>query len=90
MGGEGSPRQKARKFAFRLGVKMFSSAFVSFTLVFVTAASVGLVIELLPWIFRTGVTDIDPLPILIVSFILGFAAMYARYLIMKRFSRITP
>ncbi len=79
-----------RRFASRLASKMLASAFLSFTIVFVTTASIALVFQLLPWIPRSGVTDIDPLPILIVAFILGFSSMYVRYLIMKRFSGIRP
>ncbi|MFH0956412.1 MAG: hypothetical protein V1813_00970 [Candidatus Aenigmatarchaeota archaeon] len=83
-------RVKAKAFAKRIAVKMLASAFVSFTIVFVAVSCVLLIFELVPWITKQGVTDIDPLPILIVSFILAFAAMYARFLLMKRFSVIRP
>jgi hypothetical protein len=83
-------RKKARRFAFRISVKMLSSAFLSFTLVFVTVGSVGLIIQLLPWIMRRGVTDIDPLPILFFAFAGGFGAMYVRFLILKRFAPVRP
>ncbi len=81
---------KLRRFTRRVLVKMLASPFVTFTIVFVSFAAPLLVIELTPWIARPGVTDIDPLPILMVSFIAAFAAVYARFLIMKRFSGIRP
>jgi hypothetical protein len=83
-------RKRLKAFAFRIGVRMLASAFVTFTIAFVSVSCVLLLIELIPWIVREGVTDIDPLPILIVSFIAAFAATYARFLIMKKFSGIRP
>jgi hypothetical protein len=79
-----------RKFLFRLSSKMLASAFTAFTIPFVTVGALGLLVQLVPWIFRTGVTDIEPLPILLCAFLFGFASMYVRYLIMKRFSGIRP
>jgi hypothetical protein len=79
-----------RKFFFRISAKMLASAFVAFAIPFVTVGSLGLLVQLIPWIFRTGVTDIDPLPVLLFAFLFGFASMYFRYLIMKRFSGIRP
>jgi hypothetical protein len=83
-------RVKAASFAKRIAVRMLASAFTTFTMVFVTVSCVLLAVELAPWIVSEGVTDIDPLPIIIVSFIVAFAAMYARFLIMKKLSRIRP
>jgi hypothetical protein len=79
-----------RKFTIRLAAKMLASAFLSFTIPFVTVGAVGLVIQLIPWLFRPGVTDIDPLPILLFAFLFGFGSMYLRYRIMKKFSDIRP
>jgi hypothetical protein len=88
------PREPVRKrmkaFASRIAVKMLVSAFVTFTITFVAVSGVLLLFELIPWITRQGVTDIDPLPIIIVSFLLAFAAVYVRFLLMKKFSRIRP
>jgi putative flippase GtrA len=83
-------REELKKFSFRIASKMLSSAFVTFTLVFIVMACAWLAIQMAPWIFREGVTDIDPLPILIYSFVAAFAATYVRYIIMKRFSKIRP
>jgi hypothetical protein len=83
-------RKRAKAFAFRIAVRMLASAFYTFTIVFVAVSSIMLLFELVPWLAREGVTDIDPLPILIVSFICAFAAMYARFLLMKKFSVIRP
>lgn len=79
-----------RKFILRLAAKMLASSFIAFTIPFVTVGVIGLLIQLMPWIFRTGVTDIDPLPILLFAFLFGFGSMYLRYQIMKRFSDIRP
>jgi hypothetical protein len=83
-------RKRMKAFAARVAVRMLASAFTTFTLVFVTVSCILLAVELAPWIVSEGVTDIDPLPIIIVSFIVAFAAMYARFLIMKKLSRIRP
>ena len=80
----------ARKFIFRVSAKMLANKFIAFTVPFVTVGALGLLIQLIPWIFRTGVTDIDPLPILLFAFLSGFLSMYLRYQIMKRFSGIRP
>jgi hypothetical protein len=79
-----------RKFLLRLAAKMLASTFIAFAVPFVTVGALGLLVQLIPWLFRTGVTDIDPLPILLFAFLFGFASMYIRYLIMKRFSGIRP
>jgi len=81
---------KVRKFFLKLSAKMLASAFIAFAVPFVTVGALGLLVQLIPWIFRTGVTDIDPLPVLLFAFLFGFASMYLRYLIMKRFSGIRP
>jgi hypothetical protein len=49
-----------------------------------------LIWELIPWISREGVTDIDPLPVLVLSLAIAFAAASLRYNIMKKFSGIRP
>jgi len=79
-----------RKFIFRVSAKMLASNFIAFTIPFVTVGAMGILIQLTPWIFRTGVTDIDPLPILIFAFLFGFMSVYMRYRIMKKFSGIRP
>ena len=78
-----------RKFVFRTVVSMLSGGHTVFIVFFVTVASAGLVIQMAPWILRTGVTDIDPLPIIIASTVAGFAGAYLRYLILLKFSHIT-
>ncbi|MCD6496202.1 MAG: hypothetical protein J7K54_02940 [Candidatus Aenigmarchaeota archaeon] len=80
--------QKLRKMLFRVLVRMMASTFVAFAVPFVAVAALGLVFQLVPWIFRTGVTDIDPLPVLLYALLAGFASAYVRYRTMKRFSRI--
>jgi len=82
--------QTVRKFILRVSAKMLSSAFIAFTIPFVTIGAAGLLVQLIPWIFRAGVTDIDPLPVLLFAFLFGFLSVYLRYLIMKRFSGIRP
>ncbi len=79
-----------RKFVFDREVKMLSSDFAAFTVPFVTVGAVGLLVQLSPWILRTGVTDIDPLPILFFAFLAGFTSLYLRYLILKRYSNVRP
>ncbi len=79
-----------RKFIFRLAAKMLASNFIAFTVPFVTVGVLGLLIQLAPWVFRSGVTDIDPLPILLFAFLSGFVSFYLRYRIMKKFSYIRP
>jgi glycopeptide antibiotics resistance protein len=88
--GKGVFRAEVRKFFFRLAVKMLSSSFITFAVVFVAAGATGLAIELAPWITRTGVTDIDPLPLLAFSLFSALVAVYLRIRIMKRFSHIRP
>jgi hypothetical protein len=83
-------RKKVKRFAFRISVKTLSSAFLSFTLAFVLVGGVEIIIQLTPWIFRTGVTDIDPLQILLHALLAGFASMYVRFRIMKKFSGVRP
>lgn len=77
-----------KKFLIRIVVKMLASTFFTFTLVFLTTAFIGLIMQLAPWLQRTGVIDIDPLTILVVSFSLAFATVCLRVLIMRRYSKI--
>ncbi len=81
---------RARRLAFRTAVQMFASKFITFAVVFIAAALIGSIIQLVPWIFMRGVTDIDPLSIIIYSFVLALIATGVRYLIMRKFSRIRP
>ncbi len=80
---------KLRGFIFRIGVRMLSSGITIFMILFTTVASLGLIIQLVPWIFLTGVTDIDPLMIIAASTVAGFTGVYIRYLILSKFSHIT-
>ncbi|MBN1896921.1 MAG: hypothetical protein JW789_04335 [Candidatus Aenigmarchaeota archaeon] len=80
---------KLRVFMFRIAVRMLSSGITIFMILFTTVASMGLIIQLMPWIFLTGVTDIDPLMIIAASTVAGFTGVYIRYLILSKFSHIT-
>jgi hypothetical protein len=81
---------RAKAFAKKAAAKMLADGLVCFTAVFAACAGAMLLIQLVPWISRQGVTDIDPLPILVFSFAIAFAAASLRYNIMKKFSGIRP
>ncbi|UCD02751.1 MAG: hypothetical protein JSV63_03110 [Candidatus Aenigmatarchaeota archaeon] len=82
--------RKLRKFTFNVAVVMFASSFMTFALVFITAACLGIIIQLIPWIAATGVTDIDPLGIIIYALVIALIAVGVRYLILRRLSNISP
>lgn len=81
---------RAKALAKKLASKMLADGLLCFTVVFVVCAGAMLIWELVPWIFREGVTDIDPLPIIVFSLAFAFAAASLRYNIMKKFSGIRP
>ncbi len=67
---------------------MLASGFTTFALVFIIAGFIGILIQLIPTLFMPGVTDIDPLSIVVSSLLLAIVAAGVRYLIMRRFSHI--